>query len=159
MSGPRSGLLFALALATVACSESKTNQQNTCPEVPCDSAAPGLSVGVSEPGGFKSFVDGQSVMLDFGPQGGQHFYADLLLASATSGQWDFALELTDELAELSGYSEAHVRACPCETLRTKIAVIVNDRQDQIGTLSVRGTEREHGRTVSSTPVKLQIFLP
>jgi hypothetical protein len=147
--------VLLLALLAIGCSENKTDDPKPCPEVPCAKTEASIAVGTSTPDAFVPFVDGDVVTLDFGPQGGQHFYADVLLESALPGQWHLSFTFADGSGQTAAYNEKHVKTCPCDTLVRRVAVIMQQPQATEGVLSVSGAD-DQGQSVASVPVALKV---
>ena len=151
-------VLVAMALSLPACSENDDGGPKTCPDVPCD-AGEALTVGKLESGALVPLVDGQELPMERGPQGGQHFYVDLMLQTSEPARWDVAFTLTDEATnELIGQSTERVRSCPCQTLARDMLVFMASSDAAIGTLRANATS-DLGGSLSIAPVELSILAP
>jgi hypothetical protein len=107
--------LFLLSLATLptgcfgACrsfEEPRFYEESDCVEGEAPDE-PALVVGTTEGEAFTEMSDGEALLIDYGPQGGQHFYVSARVAGA---QADDFVELTLEGVP-SAQSIASVPAC------------------------------------------------
>lgn len=115
MNVPRHAMLLLLLLATLptgcfgSCQpfeEPRFYEESECVAADAPSE-PTILVGTTEGAAFTEMSDGEQLLIDYGPQGGQHFYVSARIAGA---QEDDRLELTLE-DEPSARTISYVPAC------------------------------------------------
>lgn len=154
-------LAGALLLLASGCSgEPSDGAPTACPESSVCPAGTGSSLTVGERVGadVQAFSQGQKVQIVYGPQGGQHFFADLALATDEPGEWLATIELVDTSSGAqAGANTRRIRACACPTFADDVPVFLVTAQELTGTLKV-SAESPSGQVITLPEVELAVRL-
>jgi hypothetical protein len=152
-------LLGLVALALLSCSSE--TQKTGPPACPASSVCPSSSTtalvaGERSGDTVTAFASGQRLQIIHGPQGGQHFLADLALSTDEAGEWMASLELIDDASNLPvGANSRRMRVCSCPTFSDDIPVFLDTDQELTGTLKV-SAESPSGQLVSFPDVQITV---
>jgi hypothetical protein len=148
-----------VSLGLFGCStDTQKNPPASCPasSVCAEGTAATLSVGEHVGDQVTAFTAGQQVGIIYGPQGGQHFWADLSLATDEPGEWTATLTFADATTgALAGSNTRRIRACSCPTFADDIPVFLDSDNEVSGTLKV-SAESPSGQLVSAPDVQLTV---
>jgi hypothetical protein len=123
--------LVSAACVGWACSEPEADEPMRC-DLSCPNATTALFVGRYDEAQLGELTGEQP--MDYGPQGGQHFYVDAELGIAVAGRVRLRVEFIDSDGRVVGVGRAQVEADHCGARFTDVPVVVEEDKRQSGTL-------------------------
>lgn len=124
---------MSAACVGLACSEPESSEPADCDAL-CANETVALSVGRFD-GAELAPLSGEQRM-EYGRQGGQHFYVDAQLSAAVSGRVRLRVEFVDAAGSVVGVGRAQVEADGCGARFTEVPVVVEEDERQSGRLRV-----------------------
>lgn len=116
-----------------------------CVDAPAREEGVTLVLGRRQGDTFTPFLEGQSVGVDFGGQGGQHFYFAAQVLGAPEGASFFARYESSSTSDRGSFSRASSQSCGEQWLELDAYLPLNTGGGGLGTFSVQvGTCPESG---------------